>query len=92
MCSKKISKILSFFLKLKFFVVPRKFDQNNFFQKFKKNLVTKSLNQQKMARDIDFRAPGGRESLWTTGKKTGFSRVHCEVPEQPNLDFPFRGL
>jgi hypothetical protein len=34
-----------------------------------------------MARDIDFRASGGRESLWTTGEKTGFSRVHCEVPK-----------
>jgi hypothetical protein len=55
-------------------------------------LVKKSLNQQKMARDIDFRAPGGRESLWTAGKKTGFSRVHCEVPKQTNLDFSFRGL
>jgi hypothetical protein len=77
---------------LQFFVVPPKFDQNNFFQKFKKNLVRESLNQQKMTRDIDFRVPGGRESLWTTGEKTGFSRVHCEVPEQPILDFSFRGL
>jgi hypothetical protein len=58
-------------------------------KKFKKNLVKKDLNQQKMARDIDFRAPGGRESLWTTGEKTGFLRVHCEVPKQPNLDFSF---
>jgi hypothetical protein len=40
-------------------------------------LVRKGWNQQKMARDIDFRALGGRESLWTTGEKTGFSRVHC---------------
>jgi hypothetical protein len=63
-----------------------------FFKNSKKNLVGKSLNQQKIARDIDFRAPGGRESLWTTGEKTEFSRVHCEVPEQPNLDFSFRGL
>jgi hypothetical protein len=63
-----------------------------FFQKIKKNLVKKGLNQQKMARDIDFRAPGGRESLWTTGEKNRFSRVHCEVAEQPNLDFSFRGL
>jgi hypothetical protein len=55
-------------------------------------LVKKGLNQQKMARDIDFRAPDGRESLWTTGEKTGFSRVNCEVPEQLNLDFSFRGL
>jgi hypothetical protein len=104
---KHISKILSFFLifgnffskkwqgfftKLQFFVVTSKFDQNNFFQKFKKNLVSKGLNQQKIARDIDFQAPGGRESLWTTGEKTGFSRVHFEVPKQPNLYFSFRGL
>jgi hypothetical protein len=40
-----------------------------------------------MAKGIDFQAPGCRESLWTTGEKTGFLRVHCEVPEQPNLDF-----
>jgi hypothetical protein len=52
-------------------------------------LVRKGLNQQKMARDIDFRARGGRESLWNTGEKTEFSRVHCEVPY---LDFSFRGL
>jgi hypothetical protein len=45
-------------------------------------LVRKGLNQQKLARDIDFRGPGDRKSLWTTGGKTGFSRVHCEVPEQ----------
>jgi hypothetical protein len=50
------------------------------------------MNQQYMAKDIDFQAPGGRESLWTTGEKPGFSRVHCEVSEQPNLDFSFRGL
>jgi hypothetical protein len=78
-----------FWAKLQFFVVPPKFGQNNFFQKFKKNLVKKGLNQQKMSRNIDLRAPGGRESLWTTGEKTGFSHVHCEVPEQPNLDFFF---
>jgi hypothetical protein len=28
-----------------------------------------SANKQ-MVRDIDFRAPGGLESLWTTGEKT----------------------
>jgi hypothetical protein len=33
-------------------------------------LVKKGFNQQKMSRDIDFRAPGGRESLWATGEKT----------------------
>jgi hypothetical protein len=81
-----------FLSKTSIFVVPPKFDQNNFFQKFKKNLVEKGLNQQKMARDIDFQAPGGRDPPWTTGEKTGFSRVLCEVLKRPNLDFSFRGL
>jgi hypothetical protein len=44
-----------FWVKLQFFVFLPKFDQKNIFQKFKKNLVKKGLNQQKMARDIDFR-------------------------------------
>jgi hypothetical protein len=44
----------------------------------KKNLVKEDLNQQKMARDVDFRAPAGRESLWTTDKKVEFSYGHCE--------------
>jgi hypothetical protein len=39
--------------------------KNNIFQIFKRNLVKKglkpSLNQQKMARDIAFRPPAGRE-------------------------------
>jgi hypothetical protein len=35
----------------------------------------KGLNQQKMVRDIDFQAPGGRESLWTTGEKTVFQKT-----------------
>jgi hypothetical protein len=26
---------------------------------------------------------------WTTGEKEGFSKAHCEVPKQPNLDFSF---
>jgi hypothetical protein len=30
----------------------------------------KGLNQQKTAKDIDLRAPGGRRSLWTTDEKT----------------------
>jgi hypothetical protein len=34
-----------FWATLQIFVVPPKFDQNNFFQKFKKNLVKKGLNQ-----------------------------------------------
>jgi hypothetical protein len=42
--------------------------------------------------EIDFRPSADRESLWTTGKKVGFSKAHCEVQKQPNLDFSFRGL
>jgi hypothetical protein len=78
-----------FWAKLQFFVVLPKFDQNIIFKKFKKKLVRKGLNRQKMARDIYFRAvnPCGLQA-----KKTGFSHVHCEVPKQPNLDFSFRGL
>jgi hypothetical protein len=34
----------------------------------------------------------GRECLWTTCEKVGFSKAHCEVQKQPNLDFSFRGL
>jgi hypothetical protein len=60
----KISeKWQGFWAELKLFVVLPKLDQNIFFQKFKKDLVEKSLKQQKMARDIDFRAPSGREYL-----------------------------
>jgi hypothetical protein len=58
-----ISKMAGFF--------EQNFNFSLFYQKFiktkfknsKKNLVRKGLNQQKMVRDIDFRAPGGRESL-----------------------------
>jgi hypothetical protein len=89
---KKSEKWQDFLSKTSIFIVLPKFDQNNFVQKFKKNLVRKGLNQQKMTRDIDFRAPDGRESMWNTGEKTGFSRVHYEVPKQPNLNFSFRGL
>jgi hypothetical protein len=45
-------------------------------------LVKKGLTQQKMARDIDFRAPDGRESLWTTGEKTRFSRALTQPKAQ----------
>jgi hypothetical protein len=47
-----------FWAKLQFFVVLPKFDKNNFFQKFKKNLVKKGLNQQKIARDSDLGGGG----------------------------------
>jgi hypothetical protein len=36
------------------------FDLSNIFQKFKKNLVQKSLNQQK---DVNFQEPSGREAV-----------------------------
>jgi hypothetical protein len=74
---KNISKILSFFLIFENFFSENDglFEQNLNFSLFYQNLiktiffknskrwVRKGLNQQKMARDIDFRAPGGRESL-----------------------------
>jgi hypothetical protein len=49
-----------FWAKTQLFVVLPKLDQNNIFQKFKKNFVKEGLNQQKMARDVDFQAPAGR--------------------------------
>ena len=42
-----------------------------------------------MARDVEIQAPGGRESLWTTGEKFDFLQAHCEVQNQPNLIFSF---
>jgi hypothetical protein len=50
---------------------------------------TEGLKQQKMASDIDDRAPAGRESLWTTGKKVEFSKAHCEVQKQTKLENSF---
>jgi hypothetical protein len=44
-------------------------------------LVENGYNQPKMARDIDFQAPAGRESLWTTDKKVEFSHDHLWSPE-----------
>jgi hypothetical protein len=54
--------------KLQFFVVPPKFDQNNFFQKFKKNLVRYfTINTWKSGFlpvvYRDSRPPGARESM-----------------------------
>ena len=57
--------------------------------KFQKNLVQKDSNQHNLTRYVEIRAPGGRESLWTTGEKFDF---HCEVQNQPNLIFSFWGL
>ena len=42
-----------------------------------------------MARDVEIRAPGGRESLWTTDEKFDFLQAHCEVQNQPNLILSF---
>jgi OB-fold nucleic acid binding domain len=52
---------------------------NNIFQKSKKSLVERGLKQQKMASDIDDRAPAGCESLWTTDKKVEFAKAHWDV-------------
>jgi hypothetical protein len=47
--------------------------------------VKKGLNQQKMARYIDFRAPAGRESLWTiVKKKSNFHMAFLFDPKLPN--------
>ena len=80
-----------FWAKLQLFVVLAKFYQIIIFQKFKKKLVLKGWNQHNMVRDVDIRAPGGRESLWTTGEKIDFSQAHCEVQNQPNLILSFSG-
>jgi hypothetical protein len=55
-----------------------KFDQNDIFQLFIKNLVMGRFKPTKMTREIDFRASGGRESLWTTGEIIGLSQAHYE--------------
>jgi hypothetical protein len=34
-----------------------------------------------MLKEIDFSPSAGRESLWTTGKKEGFSKAHCDSVE-----------
>jgi hypothetical protein len=44
-----------------------------------------------MLKEIGFSPSAGRESLWTTGEIVGFSKAHCEVQKQPNLDLSFRG-
>jgi hypothetical protein len=60
-----------------------------FFQKFQKKMVQEGRNHQKMLRETSFWPTAGRESLWTAGGKVGFSKAHCEVQKQPNLDFSF---
>jgi hypothetical protein len=61
------------------------------FFKNSEELDLERIKPTKKASDIDFRAPGGREFLWTTGE-IEFSSVHCKVPKQPNLKFSFQGL
>jgi hypothetical protein len=55
-------------------------------------MVQEGSNYDKMLKEIDFGPFAGRESLWTTGEKVGFSKAYSEVQKQPNLDFSFRGL
>jgi hypothetical protein len=75
------------------FLVLPKFDRKKIFQKFEKKMVQERWNHYKMLKEIDFWPSAGRESLWTTGEKVGFtSKSHCEVQKQPNLYFSFRGL
>jgi hypothetical protein len=55
-------------------------------------MVQEGRNHYKMLKEIDFCPSAGRESLWTTGERVRFSKAHCEVQKQPNLDFSFRGV
>jgi hypothetical protein len=75
--------------KTQLFVVLPKFDRNNIFQKFKKNLFKESLNQQKMAKYVDFRSFAGRKSPWITAKKVEVSHGNCVGQIPPILNFPF---
>jgi hypothetical protein len=52
-------------------------------------MVQEGWNHQKMLRETGLWPSASRESLWTTGEKIGFSKAHCEVQKQPNLNFPF---
>jgi hypothetical protein len=51
-----------------------------------------SLNQQKMAKDVDFRAPAGRESLWTTDKKSNFHMATVKSRNHQFRIFRFEGF
>jgi hypothetical protein len=42
-----------------------------------------------MLKGIDYGPFAGYESLWTTGEKVGFSKAHCEVQKQSNLNISF---
>jgi hypothetical protein len=78
--------------KVELFLVLPKFDWKKIFQEFRKKMVQEGWNYYKMLKEIDFWPSAGRESLWTTIEKVGFSKAHCEVQKQPNLDFSVRGL
>jgi hypothetical protein len=73
--------------------MARFFEQKLHFSLFYQILIekrfSKNWNHQKMSRATGFWPSAGRESLWTTGKKVGFSKAHCEVQKQPNLNFSF---
>jgi hypothetical protein len=70
---KYFKKSLAFLAKLKIFVVLPKFDHISNFQKFKKYLVKKGLNQQKNLLETLFRAPWWPYSQ-KPGKSSGFSK------------------
>jgi hypothetical protein len=59
--------------KLNFFL----FYQN--FPKIPKENGSRGLKPHYKMLKVDFRPSSGRESLWITGKKVGFSKAHCEV-------------
>jgi hypothetical protein len=82
----------AFWAKVELFFVLPKFDWKKILQKVQKEMVQEGWNYKKMPRENEFWPYAGRESLWTTGEKVGFSKAHCEVQKQPNLDFSFRGL
>jgi hypothetical protein len=71
------------------------FYQNSIGKGFSKNSKRKwfrsveSLNHDNMLKKIDFGPFAGRDSLWTTGEEVGFSKTHCKIQKQPNLDLSF---
>jgi hypothetical protein len=69
------------------FLVLPKFYWEFFFQKFQKKMVQESWNHEKILKEIAFGPFAGRESLWTTGEKVGFSKPHCEVQKQSGFLF-----
>jgi hypothetical protein len=75
--------------KVELLLVLPNFDRKKIFQKFQNNMVQEGWNHQKMPRETGFWPSAGRESLWTTGEKVGFSKAHCEVQKQSNLNFSF---